>query len=87
MLHKSNLKVYIYTQTHKYTHICCIHLHIDTHTQTHTYNIYPHLHTYIEAHIYTHIYIINTCRTICNLFLESPHPDLASRGNQSVELQ
>ena len=60
-------------------------MHKHTYTYTHTYNIYPHLHAHTYRYIYTHTHI-NKCKTICDLFWESPHPDLASRGNQSVEL-
>ena len=71
---------------HIYTHI---HIYIHTYTHIHI-NIYPqlHAHTYKHTHTYRHIYIdthINACKTICNLFRESSHPDVASRGNQSVE--
>ena len=58
------IHIYIYTYTH-------------THIYTHTYNIYLHLHSRTYRHIYIHTYI-NTCKTICNLFRESPHPDLES---------
>ena len=58
-------------------------------TQTHIHITYIHIYSniHIDTYTYTHITHINTCRTICNLFSESPHPDLASRRNQSVELQ
>ena len=51
-------------------------------TYTYTYN-----HTYTNTHIlhkHTHIHI---CKTVCNLFRDSQHPDPASRGNQLVECQ
>ena len=75
---------HIYIHKHTHTHI---YIYIHKHTYTYKYNIYLHLHTHTYKHIYIHTYIINTCKTICNLFRESPHPDLASRSNQSVELQ
>ena len=68
-------------------------MHTCTHTHTHIHiYIYPHLHAHTNKYTYTyrHIYIhrhINTCKTICNLFQESSHPDVASRGNQSAELR
>ena len=37
---------------------------------------------YIYIYIYIYIY-----KTACNLFQDSPHPDLASLGNQSVKLR
>ena len=56
------------------------------HTHTYTHTMYTHIHTYIYPHTYknTHIHI---CKTISNLFRDSPHSDPASRGNQSVESQ
>ena len=62
----------------------CTYIHIHTYTYTYTYtNTHTHTQTYIQ-HISTHI---NTCKTICNLFREFPHPDPTSRGNELVELR
>ena len=71
----------MYTGTHGH-----IHIYIHTYTYTHTYNIYPHLHAHTYRHICIHRHI-NKCKAIYNLFQESPHPDLASRGNESAENQ
>ena len=65
--------IYIYTYTNTHTHPP---IHI---TYIHTYT-----HILIGTNIYAHI---NTCKTICNLFRESPHPDPAFCGDQLVKLR
>ena len=54
-----------------------MHIYTYIYTYTRIYNIYPHLHALTYRHIYMHTHI-NTCKTICNLFQESPHPDVAT---------
>ena len=74
--------IYTYEHTHIHTHT---YIHIYTYTHAHIHiHIYTHLyaHTHIHTHIYTHIH---HCKTVCNLFPDSPHTDAASRGNQSVD--
>ena len=52
--------------------------------------IYTQIYTYIYRYTYTHTYNpthIYIRKNVCNLFRYAPHPDLVSRGNQSVESQ
>ena len=55
-------------------------MHIYIYTYIHTYtHIHINSHTHIQTYISTHIH---NCKTVCNLFPDSPHTDAASHGNQ-----